>query len=66
MAEEERQVPEEEQERQDEQQKDEEDIYKEEDVEQELENDEISEGEAGFMAGYDREKSEKKEDEDKD
>lgn len=33
---------------------DEEDVYKEEDVEGELEQDEITPAEAGFMEGYDR------------
>ena len=48
---------------------DKEDIYEEENVEQDLEDDEISPGEAGFMEGYDRDlgkKDELDEDEDSD
>ena len=38
--------------------KDEEDIYNEADVEEELDDDELSAGEAGFMEGYNRKENE--------
>ncbi len=41
--------------------KEQEDIYDEESVEKDLEDDEISAGEAGFMEGYDRDLEESEE-----
>ncbi len=39
----------------------EDDVYETEEVEKELEDDELSEGEAGFMEGYDKDRNKDKE-----